>query len=362
MRAVVLVGGVGTRLRPLTLRVPKQVLPIVEVPMIERVVAYLAGHGVDEVTLSLGYLPDAFVNLFPSGRCAGVRLVYAVEPEPLDTAGAVRFAARYAGIKERFLVVNGDILTDLDVTAMIDFHDQRGAEATISLAEVPEPSAFGLVPIDGDGKVAAFVEKPARGEAGPSLINAGTYVLEPSVLDRIPEGRRTSIEREVFPGLAQSGALYGFESLAYWTDTGTPLRYLQSQLDLVAGRRPGPPAPGAQAGAGGVWTIGTPAVDGDVHGPALLGAGARICVGACVEGSVIGAGTVVAPGGRVIDSVLLPGVVVAEGAAVNRSIVGPGATVGRGAEVNNLSVLGAGYEVEAGAYLDMDRLPASEDG
>ena len=356
-----LVGGVGTRLRPLTLTVPKQVLPIVEVPMIERVVTYLAGHGVDEVTLSLGYLPDAFVNLFPDGRCAGVRLVYAVEPEPLDTAGAVRFAARYAGIKERFLVVNGDVLTDLDITAMVRFHEERGAEATIALAEVSDPSAFGLVPVDDQGRVAAFVEKPARGEVGPSLINAGTYVLEPSVLDRIPERRRTSIEREVFPGLAQSGSLYGFESPDYWTDTGTPVTYLQAQLDLVAGRRPGPPAPGASAGPDGVWTLGTSQVDGDVHGPALLGAGARISVGGCVEGSVVGAGAVVAPGARVVDSVLLPGVVVAEGAVVNRSIVGRGATVGRGAEVNNVSVLGSGYEVEPGAYLDQARLPGSED-
>lgn len=357
-----LVGGVGTRLRPLTLTVPKQVLPIVEVPMIERVVAYLAGHGVDEVTLSLGYLPDAFVNLFPDGRCAGVRLVYAVEPEPLDTAGAVRFAARYAGIKERFIVVNGDVLTDLDVTAMIAFHEERGAEATIALAAVSDPSAFGLVPVDDQGRVAAFVEKPARGEVGPSLINAGTYVLEPSVLDCIPERRRTSIEREVFPGLAQSGSLYGFESPAYWTDTGTPLSYLQAQLDLVAGRRPGPPAPGARSADDGVWTLGTSQVEGDVHAPALLGAGARICVGACVEGSVVGAGAVVAPGARVVDSVLLPGVVVAEGAAVSRSIVGRGGTVGRGAEVNNVSVLGSGYDVEPGAYLDHARLPGSEDG
>jgi mannose-1-phosphate guanylyltransferase len=362
VRAVVLVGGIGTRLRPLTLTVPKQVLPIVEVPMIERVLAYLAGHGVDEAVLSLGYLPDAFVNLFPDGRCAGVRLLYAVEPEPLDTAGAVGFAARYAGIKERFLVVNGDILTDLDITAMAAFHEERDAEATISLAQVSDPSAFGLVPVDGRGKVAAFVEKPARGGAGPSLINAGTYVLEPSVLDRIPEGRRTSIEREVFPGLAHDGSLYGFESPDYWTDTGTPERYLQAQLDLVAGRRPGPPAPGARSGAGGVWTLGEAVVDGDVHGPTVLGRGASVAVGASVAGSVIGAGAAVLAGAAVRDSVLLPGVVVGEGAVVSRSIIGRGATVGRGAEVTNLSVLGAGYEVEPGAYLDVARVPGQDDG
>ncbi|HJV08653.1 MAG TPA: nucleotidyltransferase family protein, partial [Acidimicrobiales bacterium] len=256
MIAVVLVGGTGTRLRPLTLTVPKQVLPIVEVPMIERVLSYLEGYGVDEAVLSLGYLHGAFQALFPEGRAGGVRLTYAVEPEPLDTAGAVGFAARHAGVAERFLVVNGDILTDLDIEAMVAFHDERGAEATISLAMVADPSAFGLVPIDDRGKVAAFVEKPAPGTVGESYINAGTYVLEPSVLDHIPEGRRVSIERQVFPILAAAGSLYGFASSGYWTDTGTPLQYLQAQLALIDGRRPGPPAPGAHQDAAGVWTIG----------------------------------------------------------------------------------------------------------
>ena len=352
-----LVGGTGTRLRPLTLTAPKQALPIVEVPMIERVLASLASHGVDEVVLSLGYLPDAFVALFPANRGAGVRLTYAVEPEPLDTAGAVGFAARFAGIDERFLVVNGDVLTDLDVSAMVSFHGRRGAEATIALTKVADPSAFGLVPVDGRGKVAAFVEKPTPGESGPSLINAGTYVLEPSVLEHIPEGARLSIERVVFPALAGKGSLYGFESPGYWTDTGTPAQYLEAQLDLVAGRRPGPPAPGARSDANGVWTLGPADVDGDVQGPAVVGVGAMVARGATVEGSVIGAGAQVHAGARVHDSVLLPGAIVGGGATVSRSILGPGATVGPGAEVSGLSVLGAGFEVEAGARLDGARLP-----
>ena len=352
-----LVGGAGTRLRPLTLTVPKQALPIVEVAMIERVLTHLAGHGVDEVVLSLGYLPDAFVALYPEGRSGGVRLTYAVEPEPLDTAGAVGFAARAAGIDERFLVVNGDILTDLDVTAMMAFHHGRGAEGTISLAKVPDPSAFGLVPVDEQGKVAAFVEKPPPGYAGPSLINAGTYVLEPSVLDHIPEGRRVSIEREVFPHLAGAGSLYGFESPDYWTDTGTPLQYLEAQLDLVTGRRPGPPAPGAACRPGGVWTIGEVDIAADLVGPAVVGTGATVERGASVEGSVIGAGARVRAGARVHDSVLLPGVEVGRDAVVSRSIVGTGATVGEGAEVSALSVLGSGYPLPSGARVEGARLP-----
>ena len=388
MKAVVLVGGTGTRLRPLTLTVPKQVLPIVEVPMIERVLAYLAGHGVDEAVLSLGYLHGAFEALFPDGRCGDVHLSYAVEPEPLDTAGAVGFAARYAGIAERFIVVNGDILTDLDVTAMLAFHERSGAQATISLARVADPSAFGLVPIDGQGKVVAFVEKPApgalgpsgplsgglgpsgplsgglgpsgplSGRRGPSLVNAGTYVLEPSVLDHIPEGRRVSIEREVFPGLANAGALYGFDSPDYWTDTGTPLQYLQAQLDLISGRRPGPPAPGARSGANGTWTVGTADFGASVQGPSLVGDGAWVAADASVETSVIGAGCRIHPGARVVESVLLPFAEVGKGAVVDHSIVGRAAQIGHGAEVTGTSVLGDDYVVEPGTVLDGARLPA----
>jgi len=360
VKAVVLVGGTGTRLRPLTLTAPKQALPIVEVPMIERVLAYLEPHGIDEAVLSLGYLHDAFEALFPEGRSGNVRLTYAVEPEPLDTAGAVGFAARFAGIAERFLVVNGDILTDLDVTAMVAFHEGRGAQATISLAKVADPSAFGLVPVDGEGKVVAFVEKPAPGAVGPSLVNAGTYVVEPSVLDHIPEGRRVSIERQVFPVLATAGTLYGFDSADYWTDTGTPLQYLQAQLDLVSGRRPGLPAPGARPGANGVWTLGHADFSADARGPAVIGDGAWVAADASVEGSVIGAGCQIHPGARVLDSVLLPHAVVGKGAVVSRSILGRGSRVGGGAEVSATSVLGDGYVVEPGAHLVAARLPSPE--
>jgi mannose-1-phosphate guanylyltransferase len=358
VKAIVLVGGTGTRLRPLTLTVPKQVLPIVEVPMIERVLAALEPHGIDEAVLSLGYLHGAFQTLFPGATAGSVRLTYAVEPQPLDTAGAVGFAARHAGIAERFLVVNGDILTDLDITAMVAFHADRGAEATISLAKVDDPSAFGLVPVDERGQVAAFVEKPAPGAVGPSLINAGTYVLEPSVLDRIPDGQRVSIERQVFPLLAAAGTLYGYESAGYWTDTGTPAQYLQAQLDLVAGRRPGPPAPGAVAGPGGVWTLGTADFGAGVHGPALVGDGAWVASDASVEGSVIGAGCRIHTGALVSESVLLPGAEVGKGAVVRRSVLGRAAGVGEGAEVTGLSVIGDGFFVEPGAHLEGARLPA----
>ena len=196
---MVLVGGEGTRLRPLTLTTPKQMLPVGGRPMIERVLGHLARHGIDEVVLSLGYRPDAFLDAYPDGRCAGVELIYAVEATPLDTAGAIRFAARFAGIDETFVVVNGDVLTGARRDGLVAFHRERGAEATMALTPVEDPSAFGVVPTDEEGRVMAFIEKPPPGEAPTNLINAGTYVLEPSVLARIPEGRRVSIERETFP-------------------------------------------------------------------------------------------------------------------------------------------------------------------
>src|SRR5207302_10683284 len=158
VKAVVLVGGEGTRLRPLTFTTPKQMLPVAEVTVIERVLGHLASHGVDEAALSLGYQPDAFLTAFPDDRAAGVALSYAIDPEPLDTAGAVGFAARAAEVDSTFVVVNGDVLTDQDLTALVRFHCGRGAEATIALAEVDDPSAFGVVATDETGCVQAFVE------------------------------------------------------------------------------------------------------------------------------------------------------------------------------------------------------------
>jgi mannose-1-phosphate guanylyltransferase len=244
VRAVLLVGGFGTRLRPLTLTRPKQMRPVVHRPMIEHVVGHLAGHGVDDVVLSLGYRPDAFRHGYPDGRCAGVSLHYAVEPEPLDTAGAIRFAALDAGIAERFLVVNGDVLTDLDVTRFLAFHERAGAEGTIALHKVSDPSRYGVVPTDAHGRVTEFVEKPPPGEAPTDLINAGTYVLEPSVLDRIDGTRRVSVEREVFPAMVADGTLFALDDESYWIDTGTPQEYIQAQLDLLDGLRGGDAAAG----------------------------------------------------------------------------------------------------------------------
>jgi mannose-1-phosphate guanylyltransferase len=333
----VLVGGFGTRLRPLTLTSPKQMLPVAGRPMIEDVLAHLRHHGVDEVVLSLGYKPDAFLEAYPDATCAGVRLTYVVEPEPLDTAGAIAFAAREAGIAERFLVVNGDVLTDLDVSALVEFHDAAGAEGTIALTKVEDPSQFGVVPTEPDGRVIAFVEKPPRDEAPTDLINAGYYVLESSVVDRVPAGRKVNIERETFPAMVADGGLYARPDGAYWLDVGTPERLLQASLDLLTGVRPGGPG-------GDVLLVGDAVVEDDATVErAVLGAGARVAAGAVVE-----------------DAVLLAGVVVEAGAVVRRSVVGAGAVVSAGSTVTDLSVLGDCVRTEPGSTLSGVRLPDPE--
>lgn len=316
MKAVVLVGGFGTRLQPLTLTTPKQMLPVVNRPMIERVVEHLGQHGVTTAILSLGYRPDAFTEAYPDGRCAGVDLHYAVEPEPLDTAGAIRFAAEHGGVDERFLVVNGDVLTDLDVSALIAFHERRGAEGTISLTKVDDPSAYGVVPTSPDGCVEAFIEKPPRDEAPTDLVNAGTYVLEPSVLDRIPAGQRVNVERVTFPAMVADGALFAMDGTSYWIDAGTPATYLAANLDIVTGRRC-EPEPGVHPDA---------TIAGEVE-HVVAGPGATVGEGARASRSVLLAGAVVEPGAVVADSVLGPGAVVRSGAVLERCVVGDGVVV-----------------------------------
>jgi mannose-1-phosphate guanylyltransferase len=326
---VVLVGGFGTRLRPLTLHTPKQMLPVVNRPMIERVVEHLGTHGVTSAVLSLGYRADVFQAAYPTGSCAGVQLHYAVEPEPMDTAGAIRFAALDAGIDERFLVVNGDVLTDLDIGALLDTHEEAGAEGTIALHRVEDPSAFGVVPTDPDGRVTAFIEKPPPGEAPTDLINAGTYVLEPSVLDRIPADQPVNVERVVFPAMVADGVLFAVDGDTYWIDAGTPATYLAANLDLVSGRR-GRAEAGVHPDA---------EIDGAVAG-AVVGAGAQVGEGAIVSGSVV-----------------LPGAVIGAGALVQDAIIGARAQVGAGAVVDAGSVLGDDAVVAAGDELHGSRIP-----
>ena len=330
MRAVVLVGGFGTRLRPLTNATPKQLLTVAHRPMIDHSVGHLAHHGITEVVLSMGFRPDAFEAAYPDGTCAGVPVCYAVEPDPLDPAGAIGFAARDAGIDETFLACNGDVLTDLDVGALVDSHRATGAAATIALTPVDHPDRYGVVPTDDNGRVLGFIEKPPAGDAITNLVNAGTYVFEPSVLDRIPAGRPTSVEREIFPAMAADGTLFAMTSDDYWVDAGTPASYLAANLHLVDNP------------------------DGGTHPEAYVDPAAKVC------GSVIGPGAVVAPGASVDASLVLDGAIIRENARVEGSIIGPKANIAAGASVTGLSVVGPGTTVESGERLDGIRRPEPE--
>jgi mannose-1-phosphate guanylyltransferase len=326
MQAIVLVGGEGTRLRPLTADVPKPALTLVDRPFLAFMVEWLASHGVSEAILACGFLPGVLREALGEEEHDGTPLTYVVEPRPLGTAGAIRFAAEALGerLGDRFLALNGDVLADLDLGALIGAHEERGARATVALHPVPDAAAYGLVRTAADGAVLEFAEK--TGEAAPGEINAGAYVLERSVLDLIPPDGETSIEREVFPRLVGEG-LGALRLDGYWMDIGTPERYLQASWDILEGRvrtRVRPTAPGLLVAAGA-----------QVSGEATVGPRA-----------VVSAGCALAAGARVSESVLLAGCTVGEGASVSRSILAAGVTVEPGASLDG-TVVGRDERVPA---------------
>lgn len=331
MFAVVLVGGFGTRLRPLTDEIPKPMLPVVHRPMIIDLVDRMAIAGITDVVLALGFKPEPFAEAFEAGRHGDVRVHYAVEPEPLDTGGAIAFAARWAGVDDTFVVANGDVITDLDLTFLIDEHRRLGVDATIHLTPIDEPSAFGVVEIDGAGVIQRFVEKPQPGETDSNLINAGTYVFEPAVLDLVTPGARVSVERDTFQKLIGGHRLAGVSTDDYWIDTGRPDQFLQANLDLIRGLR----------------------------GPCLeaISGSASVSPDCVVVNSVVSHGAVVGTGAMIVDSVLLPGARVDADAVLRNSIVA--GHVGAAATVDDC-VIGAGYSVGDGQVVSGQRLPAPD--
>lgn len=317
MQAIVLVGGEGTRLRPLTSTVPKPALTLVDRPFLAYMIEWLAGHGVTEVVLACGFLPDVLREALAGEEDrAGVSIRYVVEPERRGTAGAIRFAADELGpgLDDRFLALNGDVLTDLDLSALLRVHAEREATATLGLHPVEDSSAFGLVHSDPEGAVLEFLEK--TGESVSGEVNAGMYVLERSILDLIPPGEEVSIERDVFPRLVGEG-LHGLCLDGYWVDIGTPERYLQASWDILERRV----ETRVEANAPGL----------------LVAPGAEVATGAIVgPRAVIGPGCRVAEGVEVRESVLLDGCSIGEGARVSGSILSAGATVAPGATVEGM--------------------------
>jgi mannose-1-phosphate guanylyltransferase len=330
MQAVILAGGEGTRLRPLTYTTPKPVMPLAGRPFLTFMLDWLRRHGVDEAILSCGFLSDG-VHRVLGDIYDGMRLRYVIEEEPLGTAGPVRLAHDEGLLEERVLILNGDVLTDIDLTAELAQHERTGARATLALVPVEDTSSYGVVPTDAEGRVEAFLEK-GEGGAPTNLINAGAYVLDRELIEEIPPGRAVSFEREVFPRVVGEG-LYGYEADGYWIDIGTPERYLEATFDLLAGT-----------------------VESEL--PPRDETGSLIYEGSLTAGAHIGPQTVigrhcsVGSDATVERSVLHDGVVVGPDCVVRESVLGTGARVDRGARIDRGAMVGAGAVIAAGAVVE----------
>lgn len=338
VQAVILVGGQGTRLRPLTSRVPKPVVRLVDRPFIAFMLEWLRAHGIDDVIMSCGFLADSVRDVLGDGSGLGIRLRFVEEPEPRGTAGAVKLAAPM--LDERFLMLNGDVLTDIDLTAQIAQHEATGARATLALVGVPDPSAYGVVLLREDRSVREFIEKPSSDSIPSNLISAGAYVLEREILDLVAPGRNVSIEREVWPRLVDDG-LYGFPCESYWLDIGTPARYLQGTFDIIEGSV----QTAVRARLGEDWLA--VAADADVEGrvipPAVIERDARVAAGAQVGSLVVLAeGVGVGAGSTVERAVVLEGAQIGAGCELRDCIVGPGVRIGDRCRVTGGAVLGEG--------------------
>ena len=342
MQALILAGGEGTRLRPLTTTMPKPVVPLAGQPFITFMIEWLRGHGVDDVILSCGFLADAVRQVLGDGADLGVRLRYVEEPRPLGTGGALRFAGDL--LDERFLMLNGDVLSDIDLTAQLEQHERTGAQATLALIGVEDPSAYGLVRLAEDRSVLEFLEKPSPDEIDSDLINAGAYILERTVLDGMaPAGENISIERDVFPLLVGRG-LYGFPADGYWLDIGTPDRYLQGTFDILEGNV------GTRVGALLELARGTLVDGADVQGrvvaPALVGSGSTVARSAIVGGrTVLGRDVTIGESAHIEGSVVLDGVSVGAHSQVRASILGPGVRIGEHCHIDHGVVLGEGVKI-----------------
>ena len=353
MQAVVLVGGEGTRLRPLTFGTPKPMVPIFGVPFLERLLSRLYEAGIDHAILAAGYLPQAITTHFGDGSRLGMRLTYVIEESPLGTAGAIRNVANH--ITGPFFVLNGDIMTSLDLGAMMRYHREKGGLGALHLIRVEDPSAFGCVVHDKEGRVSSFVEKPPRETAPTDEVNAGTYLLEREVLDRIPPGRNVSIERETFPELLASGAaLYAYTTSDYWVDIGRPEHYHQIHRDVLDQRLRLGPLADATAHHGEFFLANSLPPAG-VLSPSYLGDGVTLHEGATAGPfAVLGDGVTLGSRANVSDSILWDGVIVEEGAIVRGAIVASGARIGRGATVEPGAVIGHDAVIPPSAVVPRD--------
>jgi mannose-1-phosphate guanylyltransferase len=354
VQALVLVGGQGTRLQPLTLTQPKPAVPLVDRPFIRFMADWLGRHGISDVVMACGFRAEDLRSALGDRIPGGPRVRYIEESEPLGTAGPVRLAADQGLLSDRFLVLNGDVLTDLDLTEHMRVHAERDAIASLALYPVDDPTSYGLVRKDPEtGAVTEFLEKPDEAEIDTDEVNAGAYVLERSVADLIPAGRSVSIEREIFPRLVGQG-LFGLRLDGYWMDIGTPERYLQASWDILTGRVETEVEARMSDGVG-IDEHADIDASANVEGPALIDSGATVAAGAHLgPNAVIGHHTQVGEGAVVVGSVLHAGCEVGAGARVEGAILGAGVKVGDNAVVEDGAIVGEGARIEPGARLEHD--------
>ena len=341
MKAVILVGGEGTRLRPLTCTTPKSMVPIMNRPFLEHMIEYLKGHAIDEIILTLCYLPHHIRDYFGDGSRFGVRLSYVMEECPLGTAGAVKNVAQH--LDEPFFVFNGDVFTDLDLTAMLDFHRTREAKVSIALTPVEDPTIYGVVETDESGAIQRFIEKPRWDMVTTNRINAGTYIIDPEILSYIPQGTNYSFEHGLFPHVIESGdPIYGYRSDAYWIDIGTPQKYLKLHHDLLRGSVTNPIH--GDLGDGGVFMEGNCDVHdmAELHGPVLIGKDTTIgCRARVIGPAVIGQGSVIGEDSVIRSSVVWHNAHLGRMTWCQDCIIAEGVSIGDRSQVMEGCIVGA---------------------
>ncbi|MDP9426037.1 MAG: sugar phosphate nucleotidyltransferase [Actinomycetota bacterium] len=352
---MIMAGGQGTRLRPLTSNQPKPMIPIVGVPCMEHIVTLLKRHGINEIVSTLQFMPDEIRDYFGDGSDWGVSMSYSVEDVPAGTAGSVKLAEELLS-GERVLVISGDALTDCDLGAVLDFHEKRGAEATMVLKSVENPLEFGVVITEGDGRISRFLEKPTWGQVFSDTVNTGIYLLEPSVLGEIPAEVEYDFSKELFPKLLEAGRpLYGYVTEEYWEDIGTLEQYMKAQRDVLDGKMRGARPPGTRLRENVYVGDRAQVADEQLEGPVVIGENVRVDAGARVSPySIIGDNVVVAAGATVERSVVAEGTYVGEGAEVLDALVGRNSYIQERARVLERSALGDDVIVGEGATIAPD--------
>ena len=351
MKAVILVGGEGTRLRPLTYSIPKTMVPILNRPFLEHMLKHMKSHNIDDVVLALCYLPDHIRDYFGDGRGHGIKLTYAVESSPLGTAGAVKNVAQH--LDDTFFVFNGDVFTDMNLSAMLETHRRKSAKATIALTPVDNPTTYGVVETDTNGRVKHFVEKPKPEAVTTNMINAGTYILDPDLLHYIPANQSYMFETGLFPLLLERGdPFYSFNSHGYWIDIGTPEKYMQVNVDLLAGDIAAD-FPGSMRGKN-VWSE-----EGcDIHpkasidGTVVIGRNCVIEAQAHIKGpSIIGPDCRIGSGSIVEKSIIWQNVKVGKGAKLQQCIIADAVSIGEGCDIAAGCIIGNKVSIERNTVL-----------